>query len=87
MPTKHPRIPVTKDRELTDALDRVLPYFDGAPLARVVHDLAIRGAETLEHEQEANAAALERLIALSTGRIEGIDWAVLERIDELAWSD
>jgi hypothetical protein len=38
-------------------------------------------------ERSERERALERLIALSTEREELIDWDVLERVDELAWSD
>jgi hypothetical protein len=84
MPTKHPRIPVTKDPPLADALAQVERYFDGAPAARVVHDLAIRGAEALVEEERRRGEAIERLIAWSTRREDGLDWEALERVDE-AW--
>ena len=84
MPTKHQRIPVTKDSELAEALARVERYFDGAPAARVVHDLAIKGAEALVQEERRREEAIERLIAWSTRREDGLDWEALERVDE-AW--
>jgi len=87
MPTNWKRINVTTDPELTDALKRVAPYFRGAPAARVVHDLAVKGAETVVRENEERDAAIERLVAFSTERRDLIDWDVLERIDELAGSD
>ena len=68
-------------------LESVAPYFRGAPAARVVHDLAVRGAEAVAREYEQRDAAIERLVAFSTERSDLIDWDVLERIDELAWSD
>jgi hypothetical protein len=83
MPTKHPRIPVTKDPALAEALARVERYFDGAPAARIVHDLAIKGAEALVEEQRRHDEAIERLIAWSTSE-NGLDWEALERVDE-AW--
>jgi hypothetical protein len=87
MPTKHPRIAVTNDSELTNALSRVARYYEGVPAARVVRDLAIKGAEAVVREQEDRAAAIERLIALSTQRQDLIDWDMLERIDEIAWGE
>jgi hypothetical protein len=87
MPTKHPRILVTNDPQLTDALARVEPYFRGAPTATVVHDLAVRGAQALERENTEREGALERLVAFSTEREDLIDWEVLERVDELAWGE
>ena len=87
MPTRHRRIPVTNDPELAAALGRVAAQFSGVPAARVVRDLAIKGAEALEREQRARKEAIERLVAFSTERQGLIDWDVLERVDELAWGD
>jgi hypothetical protein len=87
MPTRYRRIPVTNDPELAQALGRVAHYFPGAPAARVVHDLAVRGAEAMEREQHDQREALERLVAFSTERRDLIDWDVLEHIDELAWGE
>jgi hypothetical protein len=81
---KHPRILVTNDPELADALASVEPYFRGVPKATVVHPLAVKGAEALERESNERERALERLAAFSTKREDLIDWDVLERIDELA---
>ena len=86
MPTKHQRIPVTNDPDLTEALRRVESLFHGAPAARIVHDLAIKGAAAMEREQAERAAAIERLIERSTNRSEGLDWDVLENVDDLAWA-
>jgi hypothetical protein len=85
MPTQHPRIPVTNDPELANALRRVEQYFPDAPAARVVRELALKGVEAIEREQDERGEAIERLIALFTQPNDGIDVDVLERIDELAW--
>ena len=85
VPTQHPRIPVTNDPELARALARVEHYFPDAPTARIVRELALKGAEAIEREQGDREAAIERLIALFTAPKDGIDLDVLERIDELAW--
>jgi hypothetical protein len=87
MPTRHKRIPVTQDPELTEALQRVAAYYPGAAPARVVHDLAVRGAAAVIEERQRAEDALEQLVSLSTERSSLIDWDVLEQIDELAWSD
>jgi hypothetical protein len=87
MPTKHPRIAVTQDEELSAALEMVGAFLSDAPTATVVHDLAVKGAKALLVEREAEAAALERLIALSTERQTQVDWAVLEHVEELAWRE
>jgi hypothetical protein len=85
MPTRYRRIPVTSDPQLTDALARVEHHFAGAPTARMVRDLAIKGAEAIEREHEERDQAIERLIDLAARRTDWIDWDVLENIDELAW--
>ena len=87
MPTKHRRIAVTQDEELSDALVHVAGFFAGAPAATVVHDLAVKGAEALIAERKAEEAALERLIAFSTARKPLIDWDVLEHVEEHAWGE
>src|SRR6266511_277916 len=87
MPTNHRRIPVTNDPELAEALARVASHFPGAPAARVVHDLAVKGAEALAREREGSEQALERLVELSTLRGDALDWDMLERVDELAWGE
>jgi len=87
MPTNHRRIPVTNDPELAGALAQMAPYFPGAPAARLVHDLAIKGAEAVAREHRARGEAIERLVALSTQRGDLVDWDVLEHVDELAWGE
>jgi hypothetical protein len=87
MPTPWKRIPVTKDPELTEALERVAPYFADAAPARVVHDLAVKGANAFAQEQAERDDAIERLVAFSTERRDLIDWDALEQIDELAWGE
>ena len=86
MPTNWKRVNVTRDPELSDALQSVAPYFRDAPAARVVHDLAVRGAQEVIREHRERDAAVERLVTLSTERESAIDWDVLARVDELAWS-
>lgn len=52
VPTRFARIPVTKDRALAEALDRVVPLIEPEqPTASLVHDLAIRGAEAMLAER------------------------------------
>jgi hypothetical protein len=87
VPTHWKRIAVTQDPELTEALERVAPFYPDVPPARLVHDLAVKGAEAVEEERRRSAEAVERLIALSTDPNGPIDWEVLERIDELAWGE
>ena len=85
MPTTHPRIQVTNDPELADALARVARFYAGKPTSQVVRDLAIRGAEAIEAAEERRAEAIEWLVDASTKRDDVLDWDALERVDELAW--
>lgn len=87
MPTQHPRIPVTKDGVLAEALASVAPLFPKKAPATVVHDLAVKGAEAVLEEQRMREGALSRLVALSTERTDALDWDVLEHVDELAWGE
>jgi hypothetical protein len=83
VPTKHPRINVTKDPELAAAIARARPLLNGAAEARVLHDRAIRGAEALVADAARRQEALEDLLAWSLG--DDMDREVLKNIDELAW--
>lgn len=86
MPTPWKRIPVTQDPELAEALHRVARYYPEVAQARLVHDLAIKGAEAVDQERSRSDEAIEQLVAFSTERRDLTDWEVLERIDELAWA-
>ena len=83
MPTKHPRIAVTKDEELAEALARLESHFDGTPTATIVHDLAIRGADAFLADEERKREAIRRLIEWSTG--PDMDREFLLRVRETAW--
>jgi len=86
MPTQHPRIPVTKDESLAEALAGVAPLFPRKRPATIVHDLALKGAETLLREHQADSEAIERLVAWSTEESsDALDRDVLTEIDRLAW--
>lgn len=87
MPTKHPRIPITKDDELADALETVAPLFPGKKPATLVHDLALKGAQAVLDDEEVRRQALQRLAEWSTNRDDSLDWELLERIDEVAWGE
>jgi hypothetical protein len=65
-----PAQPALSHPQLRRAVDSAAHYFDGAPKATVVHDLAVKGAEALVRQRGEEDAALD----------------VLETIDELAWS-
>lgn len=65
MPTAKPRIQVTVDDELRQALEAV----DPAPESRsqLVRDLALRGAQAIREEQERSDDALRVLLEIARG--------------------
>jgi hypothetical protein len=85
MPTKHERIGVIKDEELSAALESVAPLVEAnTPAAALVRDLAIRGARALREDEERRRESIERLVEWSTGVNEPPwDPEVLARIDDL----
>jgi hypothetical protein len=86
VPTSHDRIAVTKDPPLAEALDRAAALvMAGTPDARLVHDLAIRGAQALLAERRADDEAVERLIRRTTNEDPGYDREILADIDRLGW--
>jgi hypothetical protein len=86
MPTSHGRIAVTKDPPLAEALDRAAALVKpGTPDARLVHDLAIRGAQALLADRREDDEAVERLIARTTREDPGYDRVILADIDRLGW--
>jgi hypothetical protein len=86
MPKRPDHIPVTNDDALAGALDRVSAIVpDGTDAATLVHDLAIRGAESLLAEHRPDPAVIERLIEDTTGDDPPFDREVLANIDRLAW--
>jgi hypothetical protein len=86
MPKRPDHITVTNDDELFVALDHVRAILPrGTDLATLVHDLAIRGAESLLEAHHADPAVIERLIEHTTGDDPPFDRDVLADIDRLAW--
>lgn len=78
---------MTCDDELSEALRRAATVIGAeVPRARLVHDLAVRGARVLVDEAEGRAAALEELALRSTDPAAPLfDREVLRRVDEDAW--
>jgi hypothetical protein len=82
MPTAHPRIAITRDPELDDALDRAGALLGrNVPAARLVRDLALRGAHALEAEdtqrRQRRRAFAERIASdhppWDPGVLEGVE--------------
>ncbi len=72
MAATSPRIQVTVDREL----DEALAEFGEGSRSRAVRDLALRGAQALREEQVSRVQALEFLRALDAGDDERYDFSV-----------
>jgi hypothetical protein len=86
MPTKHQRIAVIHDDALQAALERAAPLLapETRP-ARIVHELAIRGADALVAERAERTTGLEQIIDWTSRGEPPWDPDVLARVDELAW--
>lgn len=85
MATRFVRIPVTKDDALSEALDRAKALEEDKPMATLVHDLAIRGANALVEEKRDRAEQLAWVAEATSSPRALWDLDALERIDELAW--
>jgi hypothetical protein len=67
MPAEHERIGVIKDEALSDALASVRSIVgEATPIASVVHDLAVRGAQALREDESRRDELLRDLARLST---------------------
>lgn len=77
MATKHPRVQVTVDPELAEAMAAV----DAHPKSRsrLIRDLALRGAEAAAEEQRRREEAIEFLCKVADGEID-YDFATLEEV-------
>jgi ABC-type molybdenum transport system ATPase subunit/photorepair protein PhrA len=90
MPTDHPRIQVTEDRELRAALHAAAPHLPaGLPRSRQVRELAIVGARHLSGEEPDDARRQELLEELARSFEEpetaGVDWELLREGKRRAW--
>lgn len=90
MPTRHHRIQITEDPELTSALRTAAPHLPrGLPRSRQIRELAIVGAQSLasapsgEPERRALLDSLAETFDDPTAA--GLDWDVLREGKQLAW--
>lgn len=79
MATKHPRVQVTVDPELAEAMAAV----DAHPKSRsrLIRDLALRGAEVFEEDRQRRKEAKETLLKIARGEIE-LDFDALGEVLE-----
>lgn len=89
MPTRHPRIQVTEDPELTQALRVAAPHLTpGLSRAGQVRELALTGARQLATSPAAEAdrrRLLEQLAASFDQPDPRIDWDGLRETKQRAW--
>ncbi len=67
MATVHPRVQVTVDPKLGEALAAVEPHPKSR--SRLIRDLALRGAEAAEEERGGREAAKQTLLKIARGEI------------------
>jgi hypothetical protein len=68
MATKHPRVQVTVDPALEEAMAAVDPHPKSR--SRLIRDLALRGAEVAEEDRRHREKAKETLRKIAQGEIE-----------------
>ncbi len=76
MPTSHPRVQLTVDPELAAELDAIDPQPPSK--ARLIRDLALRGAREERAEQERYHEALDHLRGIANGEVD-YDFEAAER--------
>jgi hypothetical protein len=90
MPTRHARIQITEDSELTAALRAAAPHLPaGLPRSRQVRELAIAGARHLSGElvgEDRRQELLEELVQdFEDPETAGVDWHLLRDGKHRAW--
>jgi len=90
MPTRHQRIQVTEDPELTDALNAAAPHLPaGLSRSRQVRELAIAGARHLaavpQGETERRALLEQLAQRFEEPGDTGLDWEALREVKHRAW--
>jgi len=68
MAAVNPRVQVTVDPELREALSAIDPH--PASKSRLIRDLALRGAEAAGEERARRTKALETLAKIASGEID-----------------
>lgn len=77
MATKHPRVQVTIDPELAEAMAAVEPHPKSR--SRLVRDLALRGAEVAAEERKERDKAKEFIRKVAMGEID-YDFEALDEV-------
>ncbi len=77
MATANPRVQVTVDPELGEALRAIDPH--PASKSRLIRDLALRGAAVAAEERARHGQAIENLLKIARGEID-YDFAAAREI-------
>lgn len=77
MGTTNPRVQVTVDAELGEALRTIDPH--PASKSRLIRDLALRGAAAANEERARHEQAIENLLRIARGEI-GFDFGAAREI-------
>lgn len=77
MATKHPRVQVTVDPELAEAMAAVEPQPKSR--SRLIRDLALKGAEVAAEEQRKHEEAIEFICKVADGEID-YDFEALDEV-------
>lgn len=77
MATVNPRVQVTIDAELGEALRTIDPH--PASKSRLIRDLALRGAAVAREEQRQHEQAIDNLLKIARGEI-GYDFEAAREI-------
>jgi hypothetical protein len=80
MATKHPRVQVTVDPELAEAMAAVEPH--PSSRSRLIRDLALRGAEVVAEDRQRRMEAKEFFRKVANGEIDFDFDALAEVLEE-----
>lgn len=85
MPTGYPRIAITRDPELDAAIERSAALVGrSVPVARLVRDLALRGARSLEREDTERRARRRAFAERIASERPPWNREVLEHVEDLS---
>jgi hypothetical protein len=90
MPTQHPRVQVTKDPELAEAIELAKPHLrPGMPLSQQIRELAIIGSRHLNGmptDDDEIQRRMEKLVDMfQNPEAAGLDWELLRDVKQVAW--
>jgi hypothetical protein len=85
MASRHPRVQVPVDAAVANAIAEGRRLIgQAAPASQVLRTLALRGAEGLESDHEAQRAGREFLVSVADGT-SGLDLEALRTARDRAW--